>query len=105
MSDLISRERAISELVNMVTDHYKDEPFHGLMLPWAGIKAMLEALPSAELERKKGQWVNDGKGLYKCTSCGELWLHWWAVVVPPDKMYENLRYCPRCGAEMRGEEK
>lgn len=101
MSDLISRERAISELVNMVTDHYKDEPFHGLMLHWTEIKAMLEALPSAEPERNTGKWVNDGKGFYKCTSCGEPWPHWWAVVVPPDRMHKELRFCPHCGAVMQ----
>lgn len=76
MNDLISRERAISELVNMVTDHYKDEPFHGLMLHWTGIKAMLEALPSAEPE------------IIRCKDCIY-------VSHEPCKDFENVWICNR----------
>lgn len=50
--------------------------------------------------RKKGKWVNDGKGFYKCTSCDEAWSHWWAVMVPLDRMHKELRFCPKCGADM-----
>lgn len=94
MSDLISRERAISELVNMVTDHYKDEPFHGLMLHWTEIKAMLESLPSAEPERKKGKWIIDRHGNWACDQCGN---------DPYHCNMENMNFCPNCGADMRGE--
>ena len=60
-------------------------------------------LPTADVpDRKVGKWVQDGKGFYECTSCGEAWSHWWAVIVPPDRMYKELRFCPKCGADMRG---
>lgn len=49
-----------------------------------------------------GKWVND-KGLYKCSLCNELWLHWWAIVVPPERMYKEMKYCPYCGAKMNEE--
>lgn len=61
----------------------------------------IEAL--SELERKKGKWIDDGKGLYMCSSCGKLWVHWWARVVPLNQMCKELRYCPMCGADMRDE--
>lgn len=54
-------------------------------------------------ERKTGEWIND-RGLYMCSSCGKLWTHWWARVVPLNQMYKELRYCPYCGADMREEE-
>lgn len=54
-------------------------------------------------ERKTGKWIDDGKGLYMCSSCGKLWVHWWARVVPLDQMREELRYCPMCGS-YNGEE-
>lgn len=53
--------------------------------------------------RKHGKWINDGKGLYKCTACGELWIHWWATVMPIETMYKEMRFCPHCGADMRKE--
>ena len=54
-------------------------------------------------ERKKGKWIYDGKGFYMCSSCGKPWVHWWARVVPLNRMCKELRYCPMCGADMRGE--
>jgi len=57
-----------------------------------------------EQKRKKGKWVYDGKGFYTCSSCGKHWVHWWARVVPLDRMSKELRYCPMCGADMRGDE-
>lgn len=53
----------------------------------------------AKAERKKGQWIND-KGLYKCTSCGELWTECWASCIPPAQIYKELKYCPTLGAPM-----
>jgi len=55
--------------------------------------------------RKKGEWINDGKGLYKCTSCGELWTWCWACCVPLARIYKELKYCPKCGAKMEEEER
>ena len=53
----------------------------------------------------RGEWVNDGKGLYKCSACNELWVGWWAVVVPIERMKKEMPFCPHCGAEMvRGEQ-
>lgn len=61
----------------------------------------IELMPIADVvERKKGKWKDDGKGLYMCSSCGKLWVHWWARVVPLNQMCKELRYCPMCGAEM-----
>lgn len=59
--------------------------------------------PTADVvERKKGTWINDD-GLYRCSSCNMLWAHWWASAMPPERLYKEMKYCPRCGAEMREE--
>jgi NADH pyrophosphatase NudC (nudix superfamily) len=64
----------------------------------------VEAMPSAQPERKKGKWIND-KGLYKCSVCNELWCDWWASCVSIERMNKNMPYCPKCGARMqKGEE-
>ena len=64
---------------------------------------ILDAQPTADVaERKKGTWINDD-GLYRCSSCNMLWAHWWASAMPPERLYKEMKYCPRCGAEMREE--
>ena len=54
---------------------------HGKFLI-AAIKALQEPEP------KKGQWI-EGKTLEKCSICGK-------------KGFPDWRYCPNCGADMRG---
>jgi hypothetical protein len=58
---------------------------------------IINALPSAEPERKKGKWIphEDEDGEHygdKCSVCGE----WY--VMPCGK----ANFCPNCGADMRG---
>ena len=66
--------------------------------------ASIDAQPTADVrENVHGEWVND-KGMYKCSACGELWGYWWAIVVPPERMVKELKFCPNCGADMRGAE-
>ena len=63
----------------------------------------IKDMPSADVaEVKHGKWIND-KGLYKCSVCNELWSHWWAIVVGDERMNKMMKFCPNCGADMRGE--
>lgn len=59
-------------------------------------------------ERKKGKWLRDppegGYALYKCSVCGKCWSHWWASSMTVEKMAKEVRCCPNCGADMRGNE-
>lgn len=69
------------------------------------LKIWLDDIPAADVvERKKGTWIDDD-GLYVCSSCNKLWAHWWDNAMPPERLYKEMKYCPRCGAEMREEEK
>ena len=44
-------------------------------------------------ERKVGKWISDGHGHIVCTACNEVNVSLW-----------KSKYCPCCGAEMRGSE-
>lgn len=90
MSDLIDREeavKAVDEAFRM-GDCYCDQ--------WA-IRSLLNGLPSAEPERKTGEWI-DGMPYVNshwkvCSECH---------VSAPDSC-GGFNFCPNCGAEMRGE--
>ena len=101
MNDLISRQAAIavadsSDYVGLSVEDVKkvtDEVVKGL-----------KQLPSAQPERKKGEWIvhpevkNVYGGTYiECSQCGEKY-----VV----QHMEDEKYCRNCGAKMRedGEE-
>ena len=60
----------------------------------------LAKLPSVQPKRMRGKWidVNDGKWntieVLKCSVCGEI----------DNRMYKTDKFCPNCGANMRGDE-
>lgn len=90
MSDLIERKAAIDaadradytglavEDVKKVTDEVVKE---------------LKQLPSAQLEQKRGKWINGA-----CNQCGNHAPYW-----PMASTYYESNFCPNCGADMRGE--
>ena len=54
----------------------------------------IEKLPSAEPERKRGEWIDKSGGIEGawnyCSVCGE-------------QAIDLYDFCPNCGADMRGE--
>lgn len=129
--DLISKEKAYKVLTEYY--HHKTEMQHKAlrealdMVPSADIdlsdysdrlwrKAYEQGKADAEAEPKKGQWI-PGKELsremlagqvvnieyenYRCSACG----------IPIDRLLYHVdgspfyKFCPNCGADMRGEEK
>ena len=88
MDDVIYREDALERLRSIPSDLGRRELDDA-------IKA-IENTPSAQ---KKGHWLypTDVKGFCRCECCGALWGR---------DLYENrfFKYCPRCGADMRGDE-
>ena len=73
---------------------------------------ILRELPPAQPERTKGRWIkmSDADGVYYCCSeCGEELYRLWSFdrefdLVPHKVSIAQTRYCPNCGADMRGEE-
>ena len=88
-TDLISRQAAIDELEHAAWGKEWDK---------ALAKAMLESLPSAQPERKRGKWIDEAYDFIisgRCSVCG-----WEAHLYEDDVV--GMNYCPNCGAKMDG---
>ena len=93
MNDLISRQAAIDAVHYYIESGYKCDIFQEL-----------KDLPSVEPERKKGEWNFIGDNMFECTHCR---------VVYTTQQLNGLRnydvdpyaprFCPNCGADLRGE--
>ena len=63
----------------------------------------IHALPSVNpQEPKTGHWIMSDDGLYRpiCDKCGA---HPWKGYIPTvEEAIEVFKYCPNCGADMRG---
>ena len=88
MSDTIDRQAAIDAAAFGIT--YAKE--------LRKVIDRINALPSAEPQRKKGKWIkmSDADGIYwACSECGE--------DIPRTESIDKINFCPNCGADMRGE--
>ena len=93
-----------------VTAILKDCPEYGLMDGYCILSLQTPGwdfvTPSAEPERKKGKWMKatgmmppEFHGHHCCSECGNF-----ANMEPPFGNREGLsKFCPSCGARMRGE--
>lgn len=101
MDDLISRQEAIDGINNICP---VDTEYDCTLLDRVDVRCVLSDLPSAQPDRKKGNWVygEDEYGIdgYHCDKCG--------FFVPWDYTHkfisyiEDYNFCPSCGADMRG---
>ena len=92
MSDLISRQAAIDALhmhlmYRMGTDSNKKR-----------LDDWINGVPSAQPERKKGEWINRGR-IIRCNKCKIGY-----ATVKGMKSALTYNFCPNCGADMRGEQ-
>lgn len=98
MNDPISRQAALDVVrkcrVIEVTPAY-------ILIDKAAVMTELMLLPSAESERKKGEWIQDdiASDIFRCSECGN---H--APVDPTAGCEFKSNFCPTCGADMRGEQ-
>ena len=99
MDDLISRQAAIDALNVLVKDGhaYVNGAFFETILRDEA-KRVLEELPSAQPEQRKGKWIHPyhyGLALpeHECSVC-----HEWEYADT------ESNFCPNCGADMRGDE-
>ena len=101
MSDLIRRRDAVSKMFDLLMVELQ-----GQRLPtWNEVYRAMNDIPSAEPERKKGEWIKEdlsgyltpgGNSIYHCSECGHTEGPW------PHPRLTN--FCPSCGADMRGED-
>lgn len=91
--DLISRQAAIEALVNKGQASTRYKLSESWELNYQEIREVLNALPPAQLDRKKGEWIQNDNGTYSCSLC-----HSWI----PKEQYYYAQFCLYCGADMRG---
>lgn len=96
MKDTIYREDAIKAFKSLPT--IEGLGLQALITVDDAIK-ILNGLPSAQPERKKGKWkrkiVDSGYNAdWVCSECGDRWKY----------DFINFNFCPNCGADMRMEE-
>ena len=92
--DLIRRQDAIY-YVKQATIGETD-----VMKAWVKAQTHLMRLPSAQPERKKGEWIDQDDGAYypvECSECRKIPL----FDVYGDYILSN--FCPNCGAKMKGD--
>ena len=81
-------------------DNFIERLSHIPMVQEAIRKAM-DKMPTIEPERKKGKWIHKGCGCFECDQCGErVSLN----VYIAEKASDRFKFCPNCGADMRGEQ-
>ena len=100
MSDLINRQDAIEYFMTNTNWHDED----GYTIENADEKRALltdyfNGVPSAEPERKKGHWIEQGLIPYegirrRCSVCEKAYA-----------TYEPFNFCPNCGVEMQNAKK
>ena len=93
-SDTISRQAALD-----IFDDYNVSVENGELEAYSRDRKRMCELPSAQPERKKGRWLADnrpGGGFWVCSCCK----------FPSEAFAANVLYkfCPNCGADMRGEQ-
>ena len=101
-NDCISRQAAIEEVINL----WADKPFGNPTL--VEIKDCIEALPFAQPERKKGEWIfheteNDRYDDMICPFCKMTYTVDAYRIDDIGLTAEDFDYCPNCGADMRGD--
>lgn len=93
----MTREEAVGVIERLPVMSYMKKNEKQTIITTA-LDMAIEALK--EPERRKGYWEDfDCGNSYRCTSCGEIW-----TLNDGTPAENNMNYCPKCGADMRGEQ-
>lgn len=66
-------------------------------------KAMLSIPPADVVERKRGEWIDEPNCFCRCSECGSHFASFNTSLELDKRWRMRYRYCPTCGADMRGE--
>jgi len=110
MNDLIDREEVLDQYEKICVLCGNKKKHNAIMCKACYLDdaiSIVEDIPSAEPEPKKGKWIEkdvfETKGQIeewqsaKCSVCGKY------HTTPYMYYFDDYPYCPNCGADMRGE--
>lgn len=98
MAELIDRQ----DVTDIIQKMYESRPLDSDRWIICDFRTKVESLPTVE-ERKKGEWIEipHNQGItFQCSVCGQ--------TTPTAKTWDifcneyDYPFCPRCGADMRG---
>ena len=101
---------ALKELFSEVIGHIAKKPemngnLEHMIRASAMVIQMIDDAPTVQPERKTGHWVEIGDEPYdewECDACG--FVIDGSGCIDPEEYRDIYRFCPNCGADMRGEE-
>ena len=102
--DAVSKEAVSSWLKQYGQDILHGKYKFSLMYIWKklmDLPSVTPKQPTIEPERTKGHWTHRGAGCFECDQCGELVT---LNVYIAAKASDRFKFCPSCGADMRGEQ-
>lgn len=100
MNRLIDADALIAEMHNVILEDGEDRKI---------FYEVIERQPTIEPERKNGEWMEfdsdeDRYDIIKCPCCKHTFtvdsFHWTDIGFVKD----DFKFCPNCGADMRGEQ-
>lgn len=103
----MKNDEAILELRNLISDDNADRENEALLHAIETIRYVNEKVKAADdvikaFKRPHGKWIY--KQVYdyeywECSNCGEPW-----TTIEGTPKDNNMKFCPNCGADMRGKE-
>lgn len=89
-------EKEYVERESLLENLHKFAPEHNTPL----IQLLVTREPAADVaEIKRGEWKDKGNGDWSCTNCNEIF----TLNVDMHPIHDcGLKFCPNCGADMRG---
>ena len=99
---LIDADALLETLARKYPEWYTEKPKDRLMhYAWLVYYWSVRDAPTIEAEPvRHGRWIEE-QTVIKCSACGEEFNDEIVYMTYP---YNNLRYCPNCGAKMYGEQ-
>lgn len=110
MSDTISKRAVLDKFQKICDSCWEYEKHNGVMCGTCyldGAISIVEDMPSAQPERKRGKWIDkgwNGDWQYQTDGRGRSWHEWQCSECNDITKGAKWDFCPNCGADMRGEE-
>ena len=98
MSDLISRQAVLDKFKSLCDACGEGDKYNGVMCRTCALDdgiCIVEDMPSAEPEQKKGHWTGDC-----CSCCGVSKYNYIKMVDDECGPFGTWNFCPHCGARL-----